>query len=514
MYALRARRAILTFVVGLVAAVAACAEDAIPPYQPVRLEAMYTPPTTLFDFLDTVPGVPAVRALDASDRPVADVRVVFVVFRPPFIAAPVVVLTGADGVAELTVPWVMGSRVGAQRIVAFAPNGMEGDAVEFTASLQPGPATSMAIALSGFTLILDVGDSASATLSYRDSVGNLTSAPATAAFQSTDASVATVSSSGIVVAAGHGTAFIVASNAGLSDSIPVSVRNPNPPGFTMSTVAANSANPLAAAPGGVLFQGSFTDGLLIRRELATQSTTQVLMPTTLLDLSYVASGDEIWASTLYQTVIFRRAASNLATLADVPVPHPFLRMKASAAAGAVFGTGYGGRVSRVALSDYSVVSRQLASGDMNGLAVAANGSAVFASRFSPALIMKFNATTLVPTDSAKFSGTVQAVDVHPLGLNLFAATDGQFRVHRASNLALVTTLPLIVDAYDVKAAPEGDAIFITRYDPGRVWVIDPFTFQVLFDQVASFPRRIQVDAATGDAWISTASGQLIRLTRQ
>ncbi len=495
----------------------ACADLPTPAAARVHLEAAWTPPTTPFGFQDTVPGTPAVRALDDADRPVKDLRVLFVLYRPSLPSVSVITVTGPDGIAELPIRWVTGNRVGEQKLVALTPDGMDGDPVEFSVQLVAGPATALTLSLPSGGALLNVGDTVLTRLSFRDAAGNVVSAPATPTFQSSNSAVARVSSAGVVVASGHGTAIIVAMSAALADTVAVGVRNPIQPQFTLSAVPGEIAQMLEAAPGSLAFSAKYIfEPVVYRSNLTNGSRTSLGLPTGLLDLAFVPSRNELWASSATAARYYRVSLSPFALVDSVAVTHTFLRFDTAPLTGIVYGTGFNGAVTRINPADGSMITRSpLSGGEVNGIAFTPNGAAVFLSRLFPAALMKLDAATLVPSDSASFSGSAQAVEVDRTGTYLFVAVSGALQVRRASDLSLVTTLPGIIDAYDIKAAPTGDAIVVTRLaNPGRIWALDPLTFEIFFEQATLTPRRIIVDEATGSFWIGTDQAQLLRLQRQ
>lgn len=496
---------------------AACADVPTPPAQTIRLEAAWTAPTSPFGFLDTVPGKPAVRALDAADRPVKDLRVVFVLYRPAMLSVSAAVTTGSDGFAELPVTWVTGNRVGEQRVVAFAPEGMSSEPVEFFVRLLAGPAVALTMSLPGGGALLDVGDTLIAALSYQDSVGNSVSAPASPSFVTSDSSVARVNSGGGVVAAGHGTAFIVATAAGLADTVAVGVRNPNEPNFALFVVPSVSSHSLEAAPGSIAFSADLDGGILTRTNLTNGSGAVVLVvPTAIWDLAYVSSRNELWASARGVERFYRIGLNPVAIIDSVELTHTFLRFDTAPVTGVAYGTGSSGKLTRVDPANLSTLTRTvLNGGELNSIAFSPDGAWILLTRRNPATLVKVHAGTLFLSDSVVLSGMAQAVEVDRTGNYVFVAASGALQVRRLGDLSLVTTIPQITDAFDIKAAPTGDAIVVTRLaTPGRVWAFDPLTLDVFFVQSAITPRRIVVDEATGSFWMGTDASRLLHLQRQ
>ncbi|MBY0490165.1 MAG: Ig-like domain-containing protein [Gemmatimonadaceae bacterium] len=123
-----------------------------------------------------------------------------------------------DGSGIATTTWTMGPTIGTARVAAQV-NGL--NPAVFTATVIAGPVAS--VVATPEATALGVGDTIRVRGSVRDAFGN-TIAGQTITFTTLDASLASVSSTGLVTALAQGTARIVAAeNAGKADTVPVSI---------------------------------------------------------------------------------------------------------------------------------------------------------------------------------------------------------------------------------------------------------------------------------------------------
>lgn len=130
-------------------------------------------------------------------------------------SAPSIATVAADGTVSAVAP-------GTATITATS----EGKSGTATVTVTPVPVASVTV--SPATLSLDTGATGSLTATVRDARGNvLTGRPVS--WSSSDADVATVSTTGVVTAVGAGTATITASSGGQSGTATVTVTAPPPP---------------------------------------------------------------------------------------------------------------------------------------------------------------------------------------------------------------------------------------------------------------------------------------------
>ena len=157
----------------------------------------------------------SVTVKDINGKPLANATVFWNVSPGAGATSSSATRTDSRGVTSVT--WTLGTNSGTGSVTAEVGGVTP---VTFTAAALPGPAA-VVVALPD-VLALGVGDTLSVTASARDQFGNEISG-STLAFSTPDASVVTVSNSGLITAVSLGMARVIVSIGTKADTIPVTV---------------------------------------------------------------------------------------------------------------------------------------------------------------------------------------------------------------------------------------------------------------------------------------------------
>lgn len=163
----------------------------------------------------TLPVALSVTVTAADGKPVSGATVAWDV--APGSGSVTNTSTRTDGNGRTQVTWTLGANAGKARLTAQVGGVTP---VRFSATALPGSASTV-VALPD-TLYLGVGDTVTVMASARDEFGNAQT-PTILMFTSTDATVASVNSLGLVTAAALGTARIVVGIGAKADTVPVTV---------------------------------------------------------------------------------------------------------------------------------------------------------------------------------------------------------------------------------------------------------------------------------------------------
>ena len=153
-----------------------------------------------------------VRVVDGADNPLSGVSVTFEAGAGSL--SPGSATTGSDGQATAT--WTLGTTAGSQSVTVSA--GSISRTVSATA--EAGSPTTLAVTPDTSTLTA-IAETAQLTASAEDEYGNTVASGVS--WSSSDEGVATVDGTGLVTAAGNGTARIAATVGSLADSVDVTV---------------------------------------------------------------------------------------------------------------------------------------------------------------------------------------------------------------------------------------------------------------------------------------------------
>jgi uncharacterized protein YjdB len=206
--------------------------------------------------------------------------------------------------------YTAGSTAGTFRVIARQSGGTLADTATVTiAAPAPAPVASVTVQLNAATLT--VGQTTQATAVTRDADGNVLTGRSIT-WASTNAGVATVSSSGLVTAVAAGSASIRATSEGVTGAATLTVTAPAPT-LTAVELTPSSASLLTGATQQFSATGRMSDG-------STQAVT----------VTYAATGGTITSGGLYTAgstagsyrVIARQSGGTLADTATVTVTAP------------------------------------------------------------------------------------------------------------------------------------------------------------------------------------------------
>lgn len=184
-----------------------------------------------------VTTAPAVKVVDAHGNAVSGVTVTFAVASGGGSITDAMQTTKAGGVATAGT-WILGTKAGVNTLTATAA-GLQGSPVTFTATGTPGPVSTIAVAPD--SLRLAVADTARVTVTALDAHGNtVTDAPVTLTVA--DATVASVSSTGLITGNGPGATIVIASVGSIADSAVVVVSGSAPVVATDTTTGVTSTS--------------------------------------------------------------------------------------------------------------------------------------------------------------------------------------------------------------------------------------------------------------------------------
>ncbi|MEP6494510.1 MAG: Ig-like domain-containing protein [bacterium] len=163
-----------------------------------------------------VATAPSVKLTDASGNPVGGAPVTFTVGTGGGLVNGGAVNTGADGIATVT-SWRLGTAVGANTLVATSG----ALTATFTATGTVGPAASLTLTPAG-PVELSTGATVTLVPRVADASGNVLASPPVT-YSSSNTNVAAVAGTGVITAAGPGTATVTATSGAATGTFAVTV---------------------------------------------------------------------------------------------------------------------------------------------------------------------------------------------------------------------------------------------------------------------------------------------------
>ena len=459
-------------------------------------EAGTTPQTGVVG--TAVPVPPSVVVKDALGNPVAGVSVVFSGAAGSVV--PSAVVTDANGRASAT--WTLGTISGAQTISAqtstLAP-------VKFSATAVVGPATKMVVSPASVTLMPTQTSVLVATFS--DNYGNRIDNPPAVSFSSSNQSVATVASSGLVTAIAAGAATISTSAGTFSQSIPVTV---------VATIAAPTrVNGLTGRPFGVRMLNDAT-ALVTRQDVnqVTRVDLAGMTPGASLPTGSDPSDISLDATATYGYVpnvlggsvsIVRLATNSLET--SIAVSGSPFRALVSTDGQRVYVGQNNGQIAVIQTATRTIATSFLLTGAINGLAQTGDGRTLYASSMS-GLGVPSEAADGQVLASKSVGGTAQEVVLSPDGSEVYVANEGGWVDVLDANTLNQKQRVTVASLFGMALSPDGAKLWVSATLAGKVFTIDRATMTVSATYtVTGLPRRIAF-TSTGIALVANEAGWL------
>jgi hypothetical protein len=365
------------------------------------------------------------------------------------------------------------------------------------------------ITVSPTSVVLSSGQSQPLTVVVRDAVSAvIPGAPVT--FASSNTSVATVSTTGVVQSVGpDGGATITATSGDLEATVAVFVGDA-PPGTVLATVPIGAAGwgvTVAAdgtyyvtTVGGVVYVGAFP-----AYDLPTSFTVGAQALSMAVNAAgttgYVAQGSDGAAAGIAIVDLGTRTVEDI-----VPLPNvTSLSVALSQDENTLFvGTDQGLQV--IDVGTRTVVSANLATGAINQITRSPGSALLYATVFGGP-IFEINGATRTIARTLAAAGGVQGTAVSQDGTELYIAEEGgSLLVWNLTTNQLEQTVPG-AGGFGLGLSPDGKFLYAATAFGGQVRIIDRVSRALLRTvETGGVPRRIGFDPVTGTAVISNESG--------
>lgn len=500
-------------VVGVVAGVLLGCESPVEAIDTtVTMTADWQPPAGPFTIGAEVPGRPTVVITDSRGAPRRGVVVAFLPLVPPETVFPSVDTTDADGRAVMPGPWILGTRVGTNRLLVYVPSGQTNDPVTFAVQVQAGSATLFDASIGSDTAAIR-GDTLTVTLNVRDASGNPVSPSAPVVLASSDTTVARVLPGLRVLLVGAGRSMLRVSAGTLRDSMNVLV-GAGAPTIQRSSFPFSTGSNLRIGTDGVIYAASNT--VRIRRFSigALDSMPSFLEAVPLRDVEIRPGTSELWSLT--NRLVVRSSASG-DSLAGVGATGQRVTSAADGSFLLVTG-GYSAPV-MVAPGPNPVVSALPSappfSGSLEetvGVAIGAGDTVAYVGSSANATLYRLRLPSGAPTANRAFFTAPTGVVFNHVSPRVYVAVPfaGVFSLNHIS-LAPERAVPLSGGAYDV--ALTNDARYVLAAGNDAVRILDALTLTQYASLSVTGAVRIAMDPVTADAWVlSNTSAVLTRLT--
>lgn len=366
-----------------------------------------------------------------------------------------------------------------------------------------------AITASPTSLVLSSGQSQPLTVVVRDAA-NVVISGAPVTYASSNTSVATVSTSGLVHSVGpDGGATITVTSGSIKATVAVFVGDA-PPGTVLATVPiVGSGWGVAVTAGGKYYVTTLGGTVYVGA-----------FPTYDFPASFTVAGQSLWiavnaaGTTAYVAQGFDGTVVGIAvvdlgtnTVVDV-ISMPNVTSQSVALSqdeSTLFvGTDQGLQVVDVATK--TVVSTNLATGSINHISRSPSGALLYATVFGGP-ILEIDGATRTISRTLAVSGTVQGTAVSPDGTELYIADEGDnLQIWNLTTNQLKETVPG-AGGFGLGLSPDGKFIYTATAYGGQVRITDRVSRTVLRTVLTGgVPRRIGFDPSTGTAVISNESG--------
>jgi WD40 repeat protein len=484
----RSDRIVIAIVAALLAG--SCSEVALPaPGPQLQMTIAAGGAAGTLPILTDVAVAPAVLVTDADGVPVANVPILFSPTLGGGFVGQYVVYTGVDGIAS-SWSWTFGSRAGPQEVVAVL-NGITGDAsVTFTGSALPGPTSRISFTVPTFNL--QVGATAQLSVFPADEYRNATGAALSPSFATSDASIVSVSGTGVVTGHRIGAARVVATSGADADTtfIGVGVR---PSGSLVSTFSTPQA-PFAVAYG--------VDGVILAVS-GSADRLYAYQPGTGIPSWYVplegAANDIALTPDLSRAVVTQPGLGALRvvdlatravmrTVSGLGTP---IRVALSPDGAHAFVGTTSTTLHRVDVASGAVTSLAL-DGGTNGLEVDAARGVLYASTLSGTL-HGISLASLSVLRSVPLGGMPQGISLSPDGRIFVANEMLGVQVVDIAGFTLTATAAVSA-AYDVQVTRDGMEVYVSRPLNASLTAVHAFTLEMLRTTGGAEYRRIAISA--------------------
>jgi len=402
-----------------------------------------------------------------------------------------VTFSSSDALVASTTPGGLVTAVAAGRTTIAARSGSAtGSAVVIVADLVP-----TSVVLTPDSVDFAVGTTATATVVVRDEDDNVMTG-VVVTYTSSDTTVFTVASDGVLTARGSGLAWLSAAAGSACDSSRVVVFRDFP----------GTLQPRAAVPGRPFGVGISSQNVMYVTQQDGDALTRFDLPS-LTAIATVNVGDDpgevIFTADgqLAYTVnvlggdvsVVNVAGGTVA--ATYPIGNTPLRIRLSKDEARLFVSMVSGNVLVVDAGTGAVLTTiPTAAGPANGMALSADGSRLYVST-TAGDIAEINTTTTTVLRILSIPGTLQDIALSPDESELYVASEtGAMKVVDLS--AGVQTDSVIVEqAFGLRVSPDGHFIVVSQPGGvGRITILDRILRRVVqeFD-VGGTPRRIVFD---------------------
>lgn len=337
------------------------------------------------------------------------------------------------------------------------------------------------------------------------------------AFSSSDASVATSTTGGLVSAIAPGTATITARSGSAAGSATVTVLPPEPASLQLSVDSVDMA---ASASTAVTTTVKDASGAVLPNVSVTYTSSDTSVFT--VNSTGVISARNSGVARLTATasaardsvpvVVFRAFRGTLQ--APVAVPGRPFGVTVSPQGVAYVTEQDGNALSRITLPSLTSAGSVpvgpdpgevifTASGPLNGMVLSHDGKHVYVSNTLGG-IAELDATTNALLRIIPLSGTLQDIDISPDGTELYVAVEGKgFDVVNVATGAVSASITLN-SAFGLRVSPQGYYVAVGDPSTGHVFVYDRVLRRLVAQfSVSGIVRRLAFDS--GDTTLAVAS---------
>jgi len=364
------------------------------------------------------------------------------------------------------------------------------------------PAT---IDVSPAVLSLRQGQALQLSVTVRDSQGNPVP-DELVTYSTSDASVATVSVTGLVTGIGPGPASITVAAAPALRAVPASVFG-RPTGTSVSAVPlGDRPYGVAVSPAGVVYVSRLDAAALSRADLpATVFSTTAAVGAVPTDVAFDPTGTTAYVTNQFSASLGIVDVATNTQVDAIPLNGDPFRVVVSPNGQRLYVTTNANNLLVIDRASKAVLVEYLLGAASSGLAFHPNGVLLYGTTID-GLVYEINTVT----DSARgllTTGLLQDIAVSLDGSELYIASQtGPMEVRNAVTGMLITTVTAATGAFDLALSPDGAHLYVGIVLSGPVHVLDRATRTVIRSVVVSDPRRMAFDRYGTTAVVADQTG--------